>query len=77
MTQNPGKYYWTDQFSNPANPSIHQRTTAAEIDADMGVPDFFFGGIGTTGTTLGVSTYFEGKGMKTISIIAEARSFLP
>lgn len=77
MEKNPEKYYWTDQYRNLANPNIHETTTAPEIEADIGVPDFFFGGLGTTGTTLGVSTYFEGKDMKTIGIITEARSYLP
>lgn len=77
MAENPGKYYWTDQYSNLANPAIHEKTTAKEIDDDIGTPDFFFGGLGTTGTTLGVSHYFADTGMKTVSIITEARSFLP
>ena len=77
MAEKPGKYYWTDQYSNPSNPRIHKETTAKEIDNDIGTPDFFFSGLGTTGTTLGISEYFTNTHMKTISIIAKARSFLP
>jgi cysteine synthase A len=44
-----------DQFSNPANPEIHRRTTAAEIlDALDGRVDVLVAGVGTGGTITGV-----------------------
>jgi cysteine synthase A len=47
--------YLPDQFSNPANPEIHRRTTAPEIlDALDGRVDVFVAGVGTGGTITGV-----------------------
>jgi cysteine synthase A len=43
-----------DQFSNPANPAIHRRTTAEEIWRDMdGRVDVLVAGVGTGGTITG------------------------
>src|SRR2546423_9392847 len=53
-------FFLPDQFSNPANPEIHRRTTAPEIiDALDGPCDVLVAGVGTGGTITGV-----GEGLK-------------
>ena len=49
-----GDCWVPDQFSNPANPEIHRRTTAEEIWRDMdGRVDALVAGVGTGGTITG------------------------
>jgi cysteine synthase A len=56
----PAQYFLPDQFSNPANPAIHEKTTGPEIDADTdGRVAALVAGVGTGGTLTGVSRYFE------------------
>ena len=57
--QHPGAII-PQQFENPANPAIHERTTAEEIWQDTdGVVDYFVAGVGTGGTLSGTA-----KGLK-------------
>jgi cysteine synthase A len=55
VASNPDAFM-PDQFSNPANPDIHRRTTAEEIWRDtQGAVDIVVAGVGTGGTITGVA----------------------
>ena len=56
------------QFDNPANPAVHERTTALEILKEIPEPDAFVAGIGTGGTVTGVGRAFKKKGLGTIIV---------
>ena len=47
-------YFMPQQFSNPANPEAHRRTTAVELLSQFDRIDAFVAGIGTGGTMMGV-----------------------
>lgn len=54
--------YMPDQFSNPANPEIHRKTTAEEIWRDTkGRVDILVAGVGTGGTITGVSEVIKDR----------------
>lgn len=60
VTDNPHKYLLLQQFSNPANPDIHEHTTGPEIWSDTnGQVDIFVAGVGTGGTITGVGRFFK------------------
>jgi len=59
--ESPGTYM-PDQFSNPANPEIHRRTTAEEIWRDTdGQVDILVSGVGTGGTITGVAEVIKAR----------------
>lgn len=66
VASNPEQFLLLQQFSNPANPEIHEKTTGPEIWEDTdGQVDVFISGVGTGGTLTGVSRYIKNtKGKK-------------
>lgn len=60
VREQPETYYLPQQFENPANPEIHEKTTGPEIwTATAGKVDILVSGVGTGGTLTGISRYFE------------------
>jgi cysteine synthase A len=62
VDSDPARFVLVGQFTNPANPEVHRRTTAEEIwaDTDGGI-DFLVAGVGTGGTLTGVAEVIKSR----------------
>ena len=70
-----GDCFIPDQFSNPANPEVHRRTTAEEIWRDTdGKVDVFVAGVGTGGTITGVGEVLKERNPKLHVVAVEPKS---
>lgn len=72
VASNPGLYFMPQQFDNPANPAIHEKTTGPEIWNDTdGAVDVLVAGVGTGGTITGISRYIkqvQGKSILSVAV---------
>ena len=71
----PSRWFIPQQFKNPANPAIHEKTTGPEIWNDTdGTIDVLVAGVGTGGTITGISRYIKNtKGKKILSVAVEPK----
>jgi cysteine synthase A len=80
VAADPGKYVLLQQFKNPANPAIHEKTTGPEVWNDTeGKIDIFVSGVGTGGTITGVSRYIkltQGKAIQSVAVEPSASPVL-
>ncbi len=62
VTENPEKYFWPNQYDNPANWQAHYENTALEIlEATDSKITHFVAGLGTSGTLMGVARRLKEK----------------
>src|SRR5215207_5994524 len=68
-------FFIPDQFSNPANPDVHRRTTAEEIWADCeGRVDVLVAGVGTGGTITGAGERLKERNSQLHVVAVEPKS---
>lgn len=72
VASDPERYFMPQQFKNPANPAIHEKTTGPEIWQDTnGKVDVLIAGVGTGGTITGIARYIKntrGKSLLTVAV---------
>ena len=73
MSREPDTFL-PDQFSNPANPEVHRRTTGPEIERALeGRVDVLVAGVGTGGTITGVGEYLRERNPALLVVAVEPR----
>jgi cysteine synthase B len=61
-SEHPERYFYADQYNNPANPAAHTATTGPEIwQQTEGLITHFVAGLGTSGTLVGTSRYLKSQ----------------
>lgn len=76
VEKNPSRYFFPDQYSNPANWRAHYETTGPEIwDQTEGRITHFVAGMGTSGTMMGTARFLKEKNPKIETIAVQPESF--
>lgn len=73
------RYFYTDQYRNPANDGTHAAQTGQEIVDDLGAVDYFIGAIGTAGSTVGISRRLRDTNVQldVTGVVSEKTDFIP
>lgn len=72
VSENPDKYFYSDQYSNPSNPKAHYLTTGQEIlDAVGDKITHFVAALGTSGTAMGTTRRLHEHTRKIHCVAAE------
>jgi len=72
VAADPDRYFYADQYRNPANPLAHYRTTGPEIwEQTSGRITHFVAGLGTSGTVVGTSRYLRERNPRVTVVAAE------
>jgi S-sulfo-L-cysteine synthase (O-acetyl-L-serine-dependent) len=70
VAADPARYFYADQYRNPANPLAHYLTTGPEIwDQTGGRLTHFVAGLGTTGTVMGTSRFLRQRS-RSVRVVA-------
>jgi cysteine synthase B len=77
--ENPGAIFFPSQFTNDKNTKVHYRTTGEELLQDLGAVDYFFGGLGTTGSSLGIAKRLREAmpDSQCVGIVPKKHNFIP
>jgi S-sulfo-L-cysteine synthase (O-acetyl-L-serine-dependent) len=72
VAAHPDRYFYADQYRNPANPLAHFRTTGPEIwEQTSGRLTHFVAGLGTTGTIVGTARFLHAQSPRVRVIAVE------
>lgn len=78
VSADPARYFLPQQFRNPANPAVHERTTGREIwEATDGHVDVVVSGVGTGGTITGVGRHLKHVRGRPVTMVAVEPSTSP
>lgn len=79
LQQHSGKRYFMSQYNNQKNITEHYQTTGLEIASDLNSVDYYFAGLGTTGSSRGPALKIRETSpqLQVVGIVAEQSDYIP